>query len=90
MPYILLVFTHFSLVPASNFLAEEGGGSGFAPRALGDAHGAAEVFIKKRDAFVKVDIPFLLAADHLLFRQYCLGRAGVFADAAVGAEIIDP
>ena len=90
MRYTLLVLAYFPLMPAGNLLAEAGGGAGFAPGALGDAHGTAEVFIEKRDAFVEIDVPFLLAANQLLFRQYRFGRAGVFAYAAVGAEIIDP
>ena len=53
---------------AGDLLAEAGGCAGFAPGALGDAHGAAEVFVEKRDAFVEIDVPFSLAADDLLFR----------------------
>ena len=59
-----------------------------APRADGDADPTAQSVVEIRDTFIEVDRPFDGAAHHLLVVDDRVGRAGVSADPAGGAEIV--
>ena len=60
-----------------------------APRADGNANGAAEVLIEEWNAFVEIDVPFVFTANRYFFRQDCIGRAGVRANLAAAAKVIN-
>jgi hypothetical protein len=62
---------------------------GFAPGADYDANTATEVLVKKRNAFVEIYIPFVFTANRHFFRADGIGWAGIRADLATVAEIIN-
>lgn len=63
-------------------------GSGPGEWTLGNVDPARRRFGEEWDALIKVHIPALSAANHLLLRGYGTGRTRVGADLAGGAEFI--
>lgn len=82
--------TGLPLPPPRQFFSKPGAGSRAAPRTLGDAHGAAKVFVEKRNTFIEVHIPLAFPAHHLLFRENCFRWTGIFTNPAIHTKIIDP
>ena len=72
------------------FSDEVFGYTGTAPRADGKADGTAHIFVKERQAFIKVHIPFILSADHLFGGANGICRATILAGPAIDAKIIKP
>jgi hypothetical protein len=60
-----------------------------APGADGNANSATEVFIEEWNAFVEIDVPFVFTTYCYLFPQDRIGRAGVRADLAAAAKVIN-
>ena len=63
---------------------------GFAPWADYDANTATEVLIEERNTFVEIYLPLGCAAHRYFFRPDGVGWAGISADLATAAKVVNP
>ena len=61
-----------------------------APGAGGQAHGAAIVLNEEKDALVEIDVPLLIAPNHLLDGRDSIDRANICAELTGRAEVVGP